>query len=75
MKFIKIVCVQMIKSRLLYFHLYFKIVHYDVCLRNRLDQFSHDQAQMNTLINHEPVQYGEIASLPFTGENLSQSNS
>ncbi|CAF2706269.1 unnamed protein product [Rotaria sp. Silwood2] len=42
-------------------------IQYDACLQNRLEQFSHDQAEMNTIFNHEPIQYGEIVSLPFTG--------
>ncbi|CAF1281560.1 unnamed protein product [Adineta steineri] len=46
---------------------YNKNIHYDECLRNRLEKFAHDQEEMNTIFNHEPLQYGEIASLPFTG--------
>lgn len=25
---------------------------------------------MNAIFNHEPIQYGEIVSLPFTGEDF-----
>ncbi len=43
------------------------LVQYDECLRNRLEQFSMDQSEMNTIFNHEPIHYGETVSLPFTG--------
>ncbi|CAF1271618.1 unnamed protein product [Rotaria sp. Silwood1] len=42
-------------------------IQYDACLQNRLEQFLRDQAEMNAIFNHEPIQYGEIVSLPFTG--------
>jgi hypothetical protein len=32
-----------------------------------LEQFTNDQSEMNTIFNHEPIHYGEIVSLPFTG--------
>ncbi|UJR37786.1 hypothetical protein I4U23_030477 [Adineta vaga] len=44
-----------------------KNINYDRCLRNRLEQFSRDHEEMSTIFNHEPIQYGEIVSLPFTG--------
>ncbi|CAF3003559.1 unnamed protein product [Rotaria sp. Silwood2] len=43
------------------------LVHYNQCLQTRLEQFSNDILNMNAIINHEPIQYGEIVSLPFTG--------
>ncbi len=42
-------------------------VQYDECLQSTLEQFSKDAADMNAIFNHEPIQYGEIVSLPFTG--------
>ncbi|CAF3353530.1 unnamed protein product [Rotaria socialis] len=42
-------------------------IQYDACLQHRLEQFARDQVEMNTIFNHEPIQYGEIVSLPFTG--------
>ncbi|CAF2092864.1 unnamed protein product [Rotaria magnacalcarata] len=42
-------------------------IQYDACLQHRLEQFSRDQVEMNTIFNHEPIQYGEVVSLPFTG--------
>ncbi|CAF3570941.1 unnamed protein product [Rotaria sordida] len=42
-------------------------IQYDACIQNRLEQFSRDQTEMNAIFNHEPIQYGEIVSLPFTG--------
>ncbi|CAF3440943.1 unnamed protein product [Rotaria socialis] len=41
--------------------------HYDLCLQARLEQYASDVADMNAIINHEPIQYGEIVSLPFVG--------
>jgi hypothetical protein len=49
------------------------LVHYDECLQRRLEQFSRDQVEMNAIFNHEPIQYGEIVSLPFTGKYSSNS--
>ena len=43
------------------------VVQYDQCLQDRLEQFSKEQTEMNAIFNHEPIQYGEIVSLPFTG--------
>ncbi|CAF0976808.1 unnamed protein product [Rotaria sordida] len=45
----------------------YKTVHYNQCLQTRLEQFSSDVADMNAIINHEPILYGEIVSLPFIG--------
>ncbi|CAF0920709.1 unnamed protein product [Rotaria sordida] len=42
-------------------------IQYDACIQKRLEQFSRDQTEMNAIFNHEPIQYGEIVSLPFTG--------
>ncbi|CAF3573637.1 unnamed protein product [Rotaria sp. Silwood1] len=42
-------------------------IHYNKCLQTKLEQFSSDVADMNIIINHEPIQFGEIVSLPFTG--------
>jgi hypothetical protein len=47
-------------------NLYF-LVQYDECLQSTLKQFSSDAADMNAIFNHEPIHYGEIVSLPFTG--------
>ena len=44
------------------------LVQHDECIDNRLEGFSRDRLQMNAIINHEPIRYGEIAVLPFTGE-------
>ncbi|CAF1425980.1 unnamed protein product [Rotaria magnacalcarata] len=46
----------------------YKNTHYDLCLQARLEQYASDVADMNAIINHEPIQYGEIVSLPFVGE-------
>ena len=43
------------------------LVQYDQCLQDRLEQFTKEQSEMNAIFNHEPIQYGEIVSLPFTG--------
>lgn len=43
------------------------LVQYDQCLQDRLEKFSKEQSEMNAIFNHEPIQYGEIVSLPFTG--------
>ena len=32
-----------------------------------MEEYSIDQTEMNTIFNHEPIHYGEIVSLPFTG--------
>jgi len=43
------------------------VVQYDQCLQENLDPFMQDHEQMNAIFNHEPLQYGELVSLPFTG--------
>lgn len=47
--------------------IFFLSVQYDECLEKRLEDYSRDQGEMNAIFNHEPIQYGEIVSLPFTG--------
>lgn len=42
-------------------------VRYDECLQAAFEQYSTDLATMNAIINHEPLQYGDIVSLPFAG--------
>lgn len=42
-------------------------VRYDECLQATFEQYSPDLTTMNAIINHEPLQYGDIVSLPFTG--------
>ncbi|CAF1211326.1 unnamed protein product [Adineta steineri] len=45
----------------------YKNILYDACIQARLEEFSNDATDMNAILNHEPIQYGEIVSLPFTG--------
>lgn len=66
MELIKLVCFLKREKKLKYFEMIL-LVQYDECLRSRLEQFSLDQIDMNTIFNHEPIHYGEIVSLPFTG--------
>lgn len=44
------------------------LVHYDQCLQARLEPYSNDITDMNVIVNHEPIQYGDIVSLPFIGK-------
>jgi hypothetical protein len=32
-----------------------------------LEEYASDAANMDAIFNHEPIHYGEIVSLPFTG--------
>ncbi|UJR08462.1 hypothetical protein I4U23_012731 [Adineta vaga] len=45
----------------------YKNILYDACIQARLEDFASDAANMNAIFNHEPIHYGELASLPFTG--------
>ncbi|CAF0867941.1 unnamed protein product [Didymodactylos carnosus] len=39
----------------------------EMCLDVKLDSYSREVDDMSTIINHQPIKYGEIVSLPFTG--------
>jgi hypothetical protein len=43
------------------------LVQYDGCIQARLEEYASDAANMDAIFNHEPIHYGEIVSLPFTG--------
>ena len=47
---------------------FFFLVDYNPCLQARLDEYSTDQQDMNVIVNHQPISYGEIISFPFTGQ-------
>ena len=47
--------------------LFLALVQFDPCLHARLEEYAIDQWNMDALVNHQLIQYGEIASLPFTG--------
>lgn len=51
----------------LQFSLSLSLVQFDPCLHARLGEYGIDQWNMDAIVNHQLIQYGEIASLPFTG--------